>query len=158
MRNGVLDSSGNCQFVHDLFAKYNIPPERVLLRGRIDHYQLLRTYDDIDIVLDTFPYNGGTTTTEGIWQRVPVVTFWGDRLVSRTSASILHAGNLGRFVTASVDGYVSLAVALGNSADTREFLAELRRNMRSRLRESSVCDTHTFARNMELLYRQISPH
>jgi protein O-GlcNAc transferase len=158
LRNGVLDSPGNRGFVHDLFGKHNIPPERVLLRGRIDHYEFLQTYDEIDIVLDTFPYNGGTTTTEAIWQGVPVVTFWGDRWVSRTSASILLAGNLGRFVTASVDDYVSLAVGLGNSANTREFLAELRRNMRSRLRESSVCDTRTFARNMELLYRQISPH
>jgi len=156
LRNGVLDSPGNCRFVHDLFASHNIPPERVLLQGRIDHYQFLRTYDEIDIVLDTFPYNGGTTTTEAIWQGVPVVTFWGDRWVSRTSASILRAGNLERFVTASIDDYVSLAVGLANSADTPELLAELRRNMRSRLRESAVCDTHTFARNMELLYRQIT--
>ena len=157
LRNGVLDSPGNCRFVHDLFRKHEIPSERVVLRGPIRHYQFLQTYDEIDIVLDTFPYNGGTTTTEAIWQGLPVVTFWGDRWVSRTSASILRAGNLGRFVTASVDDYVSLAVELGNSADTPDFLAELRRNMRSRLRESSLCDTHTFARNMELLYRQISP-
>lgn len=157
LRNGALDSPGNCQFVHDLFARKGISPDRVLLRGRIDHYQFLRTYDDIDIVLDTFPYNGGTTTTEAIWQGVPVITFWGDRWLSRTSASILRAGNLGRFVTASVDDYVALAVALGNSADTSEFLTELRRNMRCRLRESPVCDTQTFARNMELLYREIRP-
>jgi len=157
LRNGVLDSSGNCGFVHELFAKHNIPHERVLLQGRIEHFQFLRTYDEVDIVLDTFPYNGGTTTTEAIWQGVPVVTFWGDRWVSRTSASILRAGNLGRFVTANVDDYVSLAVGLGNSADTPQFLAAIRRNMRSRLRESAACDTHTFARNMEALYRQICP-
>lgn len=156
MRNAVLGSAANCAFAHDLFGKHNIPRERVLLRGPADHYQFLRTYDEIDIALDTFPYNGGTTTTEAIWQGVPMITFWGDRWASRTSASILHAGNLARFVTASVDDYVSLATGLGNSGDTPEFLAELRRNMRSRLRESAVCDTHTFARNMETLYRQIS--
>jgi len=157
LRNGVLDSPGNCRFVHGLFEKYNIPPARVLLRGRIDHYQFLQTYDEIDIALDTFPYNGGTTTTEAIWQGVPVVTFWGDRWASRTSASLLRAGNLGRFVTDNIADYVSLAVRLGNSAETPGFLAELRRNMRCRLRESAVCDTRAFARSMERLYRQMTP-
>jgi len=79
-----------------------------------------------------------------------------DRL-SRISASILRAADLGRFVTDGVDDYISLAVRLGNSADTPEFLAQLRRNMRSRLRESAACDTRTFARSMETLYRQMRP-
>ncbi len=157
LRNGVLDCSDNREFVHDLFVKNNIAPERILLRGRTDHYQFLQTYDEIDVALDTFPYNGGTTTTEAIWQGVPVVTFWGDRWASRTSASILRAGNLGRFVTGSVDDFVSLAVGLGNSSDTPDLLAKLRRNMRDGLRASGVCDTRTFAQNMEALYRQMRP-
>ena len=71
--------------------------ERVRLYGPTNHYEFLETYNQIDIALDTFPYNGGTTTTEAIWQGVPVVTFWGDRWVSRTSASILRAGQPGPF-------------------------------------------------------------
>jgi predicted O-linked N-acetylglucosamine transferase (SPINDLY family) len=157
LRNGVLDSPGNCRFVHGLYEKYNISPQRVLLRGRIDHYRFLQTYEEIDVALDTFPYNGGTTTTEAIWQGVPVVTFVGDRWASRTSASLLRAGNLGRFVTGSMENYVSLAIRLGNSVETPEFLADLRRNMRSRLLGSPVCDTRSFARNMERLYRQMMP-
>jgi protein O-GlcNAc transferase len=157
LRNGVLDSPGNCRFVEGLFEKDNIASHRILLRGRVDHYEFLRTYDEIDIALDTFPYNGGTTTAEAMWQGVPVVTFWGDRWASRTSASLLRAGNLGRFVTESIDDYVSLAVELGNSPETREFLAELRRNMRTKLLESAACDTPAFARNMERLYRLMTP-
>ncbi len=87
-----------------------------------------------------------------------MVTFWGDRWVSRTSASLLRAGNLAQFVGNTLEDYVSLAVRLGNSSETPGSLAELRRNMRSSLRDSALCDTATFARNMERLYTQMIEH
>ena len=152
LKNGALVSPGTRQFVHGLFERHHVSPQRVRLDGPSDHYRFLETYGEIDIALDTFPYNGGTTTTESIWQGVPVVTFSGDRWVSRTSASILQAAALGELVGRGLEDYVSLAIKLANSPDR---LVELRRNMRSRLRDSPVCDTPGFARNMERLYIQM---
>lgn len=157
LRNGILDSPGNRKFVEALFQDHGIDAERLRLLGRAKHYEFLQTYDEIDIALDTFPYNGGTTTTEAIWQGLPVITFWGDRWVSRTSSSLLRAAHLGRFVNDNVDEYVALAVGLGNSPSTPQLLAELRRDMRANLEKSSACDTASFARNMEALYRQMIP-
>jgi protein O-GlcNAc transferase len=152
LKNSALGSPGNRRFVYGLFETCNISPERVRLEGPSDHYRFLQTYDQIDIALDTFPYNGGTTTTEAIWQGVPVVTFWGNRWVSRISASILRAGGLGEFVGQGLEDYVSLALRLANSPDTPDRLQDLRRMMRFRLLASPVCDTRSFARNMERLY------
>jgi predicted O-linked N-acetylglucosamine transferase (SPINDLY family) len=149
LKSGGLASPCTRQFVHELFERRGVPPERVRLEGPSDHYRFLETYGAMDIALDTFPYNGGTTTTEAIWQGVPVVAFSGDRWVSRTSASILRAAGLGDLVVQGVEDYVEMAVRLANSP---ERLADLRRNMRSRLGESTVCDTQGFARNMERLY------
>jgi len=158
LRNTALASPENSRFVLSLFEKCNIAPERVMLRGPAPHYRFLQTYNEIDLALDTFPYSGGTTTTEAIWQGVPVLTFWGDRWASRTSASLLRAGNLAGFVANSLEDYVSLAVRLGNASETPGRLAEVRRNMRSSLQDSALCDTATFARNMEHLYRQMIEH
>ena len=152
LKNGALASTCARQFVHDLFERHDVSPNRVRLEGPSEHYQFLETYGEIDIALDTFPYNGGTTTTEAIWQGVPVVTFSGDRWVSRTSASILQSAALGEFVGQRLEDYTSLAISLANSPGG---LLELRRNMRSRLRDSPVCDTQSFARNMERLYTQM---
>ena len=127
-----------------------------MLDGPAEHFEFLQTYDHIDVALDTFPYSGGTTTTEAIWQGVPVVTFQGDRWVARTSASILRAANLGQFVGEKLEDYVSMGILLANSPDRRESLGELRRNMRSRLSQSPVCDTEGFARNMERIYRRMA--
>jgi predicted O-linked N-acetylglucosamine transferase (SPINDLY family) len=85
-------------------AAHGVGAERVELGGPAEHFEFLKAYERVDIVLDTFPYNGGTTTTEAIWQGVPVVTFYGDRWASRTSASILRAAGLGEFVAPDVDG------------------------------------------------------
>jgi predicted O-linked N-acetylglucosamine transferase (SPINDLY family) len=123
-----------------------------VLEGPEEHYEFLKAYGRIDIVLDTFPYNGDTSTTEAIWQGVPVITFHGDRWASRTSASILQAGGLGEFVAPDLESYVSLAVRWGCSPNTQDHLRELRRTMRRQLSASSVCDTVHFARNMEQIY------
>jgi protein O-GlcNAc transferase len=152
LKNGVLVSPGARQFVHDLFERHDVSPKRVRLEGPSDHYRFLETYGQIDIALDTFPYNGGTTTTEAIWQGVPVIAFSGDRWVSRTSASILHAAGLGELVGQGPEDYITRAISLANSPDS---LLDLRRNMRSRLRDSPVCDTQSFARNMERLYTRM---
>ena len=149
LRNGALVSQGTRQFVHGLFEQHGVSHSRVHLNGPADHYQFLETYDEIDIALDTFPYNGGATTIEAIWQGVPVVTFSGDRWVSRTSASILQSAGLGELVGQGLEGYISLAINLANS---QARLLDLRLNMRSRLLDSPVCDTQNFARNIERLY------
>ena len=149
LKNSVLGSSANRDFVRGIL------PGRVELEGPADHYAFLEAYHRIDIALDTFPYNGGTTTTEAIWQGVPVIAFNGDRWVARTSATILEAGGLGEFVGESVRDYIEHAVRLGNGSDTPQRLAELRSTMRSRLRKSPVCDTAAFARHMEEFYNRI---
>ena len=153
VKNAHLASPLSRRFVHSLFAKHGIGAERVLLEGPEEHYEFLKAYGRIDIVLDTFPYNGGTSTTEAIWQGVPVIAFQGDRWAARTSASILRAGGLEEFVARDLDGYVALAAHWASSSDTRERLGELRRTMRSKLAASPVCDAHRFARDMEQVYK-----
>lgn len=155
LRNSALASPEAVEYVRMLFQGHDIPPERYRLGGPAEHYDFLQTYHHIDVALDTFPYSGGTTTTEAIWQGVPVVTFHGDRWVARTSASILRAANLGQFVGRGLEDYVSTAIRLANSPDSAELLGDLRRNMRSRLRQSPVCDTAAFARDMERIYKQM---
>jgi len=153
LKNKHLASATTRQYLCDVFLKHGIPTERLVLEGPDDHYAFLCAYDRIDIALDPFPYNGGTTTTEALWQGVPVITFRGDRWAGRTSSSILHAAELVDFVASDQESYISLAT---RKAACRDQLAELRRSMRSKLSASPVCDTATFALHMEQLYLQAS--
>jgi protein O-GlcNAc transferase len=155
VKNGTLGSAACRDFLYGLFARNGVAGNRVRLEGPAEHFAFLQTYEQIDIALDPFPYNGGTTTTEAIWQGVPVLSFWGDRWVSRTSASILRAGGLDEFVQSDLAGYVRRGAELANSPATPQRLLTLRRGMRSQLLGSPVCDAPTFARRMEDIYRRI---
>lgn len=155
LKNAALASAANREFVLHSFEEQGIARSRILLEGPEDHYRFLEAYARIDIVLDTFPYNGGTTTTESLWQGVPVIAFYGDRWASRTSASLLRAGDLGQFVAEDIDGYTRMAIDLANDQATPGMLTELRRSMRDRLRSSPVCDTDRFAREMERFYLEM---
>ncbi|HEX5179970.1 MAG TPA: tetratricopeptide repeat protein [Gemmatimonadaceae bacterium] len=153
LRNAALGAASVRRYVHDELAARGVAPSRFQLLGRADHVEFLRTYDAIDVALDPFPYSGGTTTMEAIWQGVPVLTFLGDRWASRTSASILHAAGLSEFVARDVDDYVDLASRLATSPDGATRLAALRRNMRAQVRDSDACNGPKLARSMERLYR-----
>ncbi len=156
LRGSALRSEGARRYVLEAFAAHGVGEGRIRLLGPAGHFEFLETYNQIDIALDTFPYNGGTTTTEAIWQGVPVVSYWGDRWVSRTSASILRGGGLGQFVHGDLEGYAAQAVSLANAPGTPAMLTGLRRNMRERLRGAAVCDTAGFAREMEGMYWNVA--
>lgn len=103
----------------------------------------LRAHDDVDCILDAFPYTGGTTTFHALWMNTPVLTLTSDHPAGRGGASILERLNLGDWVTSSVDAYVQRAVAW---TQRRRELTVLRRDLRTRLERSALMDETAFAR------------
>lgn len=114
--------------------------------------QYLRAYLDIDLVLDTFPYNGHTTSLDALWMGVPVVTRVGRTCVGRGGLSQLFHVDLLELAAESDAAFVNAAVALANDLPR---LAALRQILRPRLERSALMDGPRFARNMEQIYRQV---
>jgi predicted O-linked N-acetylglucosamine transferase (SPINDLY family) len=135
------------------FQTHGVADRQLLLELPVQREELLALYrDTIDIALDPFPYNGGTTTCEALSQGVPVITLRGDRFVSRIGASILTYAGLPELITGSIDDYVGLAQELGQDLPR---LAALRGDVSARLAQSALCDTPGFARELESGYRLI---
>ena len=136
--------------LRDRFARAGADPTRLILRGWEksveDH---LAAYAEVDIALDSFPYNGTTTTCEAFWMGAPVVTLAGDRHASRVGASLLHSMGLGELVARDAADYVRIAAAL---AADRVRLARLRDGMRERLKRSPLMDEEGFVRELEGAY------
>ena len=154
--NAALDDAAVRESLLARLAAQGVAGSRVTLSGRAEHLAFLGGYGEADIALDTFPYNGGTTTTEALWQGVPVLAFTGDRWAARTSRSLLLAAGLGDWVMADVAGYVARAAALANDPATPAMLTALRAGMRDRLRASAACDTAGLCRSLEDLYWRLT--
>lgn len=145
-----LGSASARDRILDLFGRQGIAPDRIRLmastptrRSHLDLYAL------IDVALDTFPYNGTTTTCEALWMGVPVVTFAGDRHAARVGASLLQRVGLDDLVAHDRDGYVAIACSL--AADPAR-IARLGGELRARMAGSPLCDAPAFARDLEAAY------
>nr|MCS5623220.1 hypothetical protein [Candidatus Neomarinimicrobiota bacterium] len=128
-------------------------------KDRIDLYSWLpeanshlRLYDHVDIGLDSFPYNGTTTTCEALWMGVPVITMLGDRHVSRVSASILTHIGLKEFIATDIDEYINKAVEYANNTD---FLRLIRADLRHNMQNSDLCNAGAFTSNVEQAYQNM---
>lgn len=152
IKNARLDDASNRDALLGRCARHGIGAERLLLDGGEEHFRFLEAYGRIDVALDVFPYNGGTTTMEALWQGVPVLTFNGDRCASRTSRSLLLAAGLGEWVASDVGHYIDTAIRLATASETPARLAELRQSMRARLAASPACDCAALCRALEELY------
>ena len=156
VKNATLDDASNQAALLLRLAQQGIDPGRIRLSGRAEHYEFLEAYAQIDIALDTFPYNGGTTTTEALWQGVPVLAFNGDRWASRTSRSLLLAANLDDWVPEDQTGFEATAIRLARSPATPSALGNLRSSMRQRLLQSRACDCATLCGELEAFYVSVA--
>lgn len=152
LSNRELKSLCNQDFLLEQFESLGVERQRIEILPPDKHYEYLKYYDQVDLALDTFPYNGGTTTMEAIWQGVPVLTFNGDRWASRTSRSILGNSHLSQFVVENYEQYILTAVKFATDPESQAALRASRQPMREQLLVSKVCDTRRFAQKMEALY------
>ena len=110
----------------------------------------LRMYHQIDLGLDTFPYNGHTTSLDSLWMGVPVVTRIGNTAVGRGGLSQLHQLGLTELAGDSDEAFVHIAVELAKDLPR---LAQLRQSLRHRMEQSPLMDGRRFARHIEDAYR-----
>ena len=98
------------------------------------------------MILDTFPYPGGTTTCEALWMGVPTLTLAGDTLLARQGASMLAAAGLEEWIATSVADYIAKAAALSGDLPR---LAALRAGLREQVSVSPLFDAKRFAHHFE---------
>jgi protein O-GlcNAc transferase len=150
LKSRALSEASVIAYVHSAFASHGITSERVELLGYSKSYaDHLGLYGRIDVALDTFPYNGTTTTCEALWMGVPVIALAGKTHVSRVGVSLLNNLGLGELIASSTEDYVRLAT------ENLARLAELRREIRPRMERWPLRDEAGFTTELEQAYRSM---
>ena len=139
--------------VLNAFACFGIGPDRIILHERKSHIlEHLDLFNQVDIALDTFPYNGTTTTCEALFMGTPVITLAGNAHVSRVGASLLCHAGFPEFVADSEDEYVSKAAELAMNI---ERIDGYRSILRDRMFQSPLMDIEGFTRTLEAAYHRM---
>ena len=135
------------------FEKHGVDRKRLILIGWTDSQKAhLELFSKIDIHLDTFPYNGTTTTCEAAWQGVPTLTFKGNSHRSRVGYSLMRAIGLESYVGETVEDYVNIAV---EKASDFEDLANVRRSLRGEMEKSPLMDKKKYGKHISELVNKL---
>lgn len=128
-----------------------IAPGRFRLCARTTYSDYLSLLTQVDLLLDTYPFNGFRTTLEGLWMGVPSITLSGPTFVSRMGLAVMKQLGLdSAFAVPSAPAYISRACAC---VQQLEALADIRSALRDMLLSSSVCDPAGYARALEGAFR-----
>ncbi|WP_246237514.1 tetratricopeptide repeat protein [Caldichromatium japonicum] len=131
------------------FTAHGIARERLVMGCHSPPWDLLR---DIDISLDCFPHNSGTTLVESLYMGIPVVTLAERPSVGRIGSAILTALGHPEWIAQTEEEYIEKAVELATDLDR---LAAIRASLRAELEASPLRDEVGFTQAMERAYRQM---
>lgn len=141
---------------YNFFEKAGINRDRIKLYGRnMTTYEHLDEYNNIDIALDPFPYNGTTTSFEALWMGTPFITLSGNSHASRVGASILNNLELSDLIAYSTEEYIQIAKKIAGNIDE---ISEYKNTLREKLQSSPLMDAISLTRNLENEYKRIYKH
>jgi protein O-GlcNAc transferase len=147
---GLADADGSAR-IRRRFVDLGVSEERLSFAGKVpDRVSHLMRVAEVDVALDPFPFNGGTSTFEALWMGVPVVTLAGRRFAGRGGVTHLFNAGLPELVAVDEDGYVEIALKLAASGRR---LSDWRRSLRDRIKLSPLCRADDYARSVEDAYR-----
>lgn len=146
LKTRQLDDPSVCETTRKRFAAQGIDSSRLLLEGASPRAELLAAYQRVDIALDPFPYNGGTSNMESLWMAVPFITRRGDRFLSRCGQSIAANAGLADWIAEGDEDYIAKAQ---KHAANLEGLAALRSQLRQQVLASPLYDAPRFAKHFE---------
>ncbi len=143
LKNKIFRDPETCDIFRQRFLKCGLQSERLVLHpGNPDLGEHFAMYREVDIALDTFPYNGTTTTCEALYMGVPVIGLRGNHHAARVGATLLETVGLSELVADDLEQYQEIAA---NLAATPARRAKLRRELRPRMEASPLLDGKGFA-------------
>jgi protein O-GlcNAc transferase len=145
IQNGELATEDGRAELAQRLQTLGIDLSRVELCSKESRARYLAQYAQVDIVLDSFPFPGGTTTCEALWMGVPTLTLQGQTMIARQGASLLTAAGLGDWIAHSPAEFVALAL---KKAEDINALVALRAGLRERLASSPLMASERFAKSL----------
>lgn len=139
------------QYLRNKFINFGVMSEQLIILPRRSEKQFI-LYNEIDIALDPYPCNGGTTTCDALWMGVPVVTLCGESFASRLTGTLLNSIGMVSLVANSHEEYYNIALKL---AQDYVYLSTIRTEIREKMKASALIDSDLFFSELSELYSSV---
>lgn len=149
---GGMPSETEFEVLRSRFEEHGVARDRLHYFPRAAMESYLTKLATIDLCLDTFPYNGGTTTLHSAWMGVPTLTMAGDAVATRTGACIMSHLRLQRMIAHDAEEFVKEGVYWSKHMDE---LAAIRMSLRNRLQDSTISNPSLIADSINKAFHQI---
>jgi protein O-GlcNAc transferase len=134
------------------FINYGIKKEQLIFEGHHSRSDLLEKYNSIDIALDTFPYNGGTTSLESFWMCVPVLTIKGNTFLSKCGESLNISLGLDEWICNDEIDYINKAIYMSKNTDKLQFVKNYLFDNRKKFK---LFDSKNLAENLSAAFKDM---
>jgi len=128
-----------------------IDPQRLIFAPRVNTPEHLERLSLADICLDTFPYNGHTTSSDSLWCRIPIITIQGNSFSNRVTSSLLSYINMSELITKTYEEYENLAVFFASNKN----ISEIKHALKEKILISNLFNIDYFTKNIENIYCKI---
>jgi predicted O-linked N-acetylglucosamine transferase (SPINDLY family) len=150
--NYTYEDSRVRNFLYSVFEKNNIKKNRILIENGGNREKILKDYNKIDILLDTYPYGGGTTSLEAAWMCVPILTISGANFVSRGATSVNQSLGMSDWNCTNGAEYLEKAIKFSNDVNSLE---KLKSELIAKRMNNKIFDNIFYARNFYSLMREV---
>ena len=153
LKSTSFDHDALADVIYHRLKNLGLPMDRIDLEGDSPYEEYLKRLQDVDILLDTYPYTGGSTTLDALYMGVPTVTLYGERRGTRFGYSILKSVGLEELAVNNREDYSKRVISL---AQDEELLDLLHKNLRQMMQKCDVLSPQKYVHTLEMAYMQIT--
>ena len=152
LQSAQMSDSAARELLRQRLAAAGIESSRVDFFGPMTRNDYLAAHAEVDIILDTFPHSGATTTCEALWMGVPTLTLQGSTLLARQGAALMTSARLPAWIASDEEDFVARATA--HAGDVHA-LARLRSTLRQTLAITPLFETRRFSSALQTVFKEI---
>ena len=152
LKSTSFDHDALAELIYHRLKNLGLPMDRIDFEGDSPYEEYLKRLQDVDILLDTYPYTGGSTTLDALYMGVPTVTLYGERRGTRFGYSILKSAGLEELAVNNREDYSKRVISLARDEDLLDLL---HKNLRQMMHKSDVLSPQKYVHNLERAYAKV---
>lgn len=137
---------------NSILSNQQIDEKRIIFKIPASRDEFLKNLAEFDMVLDTFPYSGGTNNLESAWLEIPVLTMEGNNFLSRCGSSVNMNLGMEDWIAKNNDEYIEKAVLFSSN---KKILSDYKKKLANEKSANKIFNNRLFAKDLLNIFKDL---